>query len=498
MSGNLAEKYIGEMPETDEPEATVPAPGSEPVDNNALPQVVARIGGSIGELSVNVADMSGTVGDVSSDLTDQLMAFEEVVTSVEHISEQNSRIAALASEANAIAERVGGGLETTVSSIEGTFSKSVEDIQTMASSSERTHAEFGGVKAKLDEVYGFSQSITKISSETQFLAINAGIMAANTGEAGKGFAVIAESIRELALETSSVSKNIVQQLDRLKQTFDILVGNTEANNSIAVEAVNRTDEIETQIRQFREFSGEVSEMTRHIVEISEPIERNSATCLQVADRARSLNRESGQNAKALNETFHKFDELVSFCEEMILLVEQSGVETRDTPVIKLCMQAAGEIENLFESAVSSGRISMNALFDENYVPVTGSDPQQHMTAFTGFTDEILPPVQELARDAHSRVVFAACVDRNGYLPTHNNIYSHPQGDDPVWNAANCRNRRIFNDRTGAAAGRNTKPFLMQTYRRDMGGGQFALMKDLSVPIYVRGRHWGGLRMGVQV
>jgi methyl-accepting chemotaxis protein len=141
---------------------------------------------------------------------------------------------------------------------------------------------------------------------------------------------------------------------------------------------------------------------------------------------------------------------------------------------------------------------MNALFDENYVPVTGSDPQQHMTAFTGFTDEILPPVQELARDAHSRVVFAACVDRNGYLPTHNNIYSHPQGDDPVWNAANCRNRRIFNDRTGAAAGRNTKPFLMQTYRRDMGGGQFALMKDLSVPIYVRGRHWGGLRMGVQV
>ncbi|HCF18766.1 MAG TPA: chemotaxis protein, partial [Rhodospirillum rubrum] len=69
------------------------------------------------------------------------------------------------------------------------------------------------------------------------------------------------------------------------------------------------------------------------------------------------------------------------------------------------------------------------------------------------------------------------VDRNGYLPTHNQKFSKPQGPDPVWNNANSRNRRIFNDRTGLAAGRNTRPFLVQTYRRDMGGGSFIMMKD---------------------
>jgi methyl-accepting chemotaxis protein len=42
---------------------------------------------------------------------------------------------------------------------------------------------------------------------------------------------------------------------------------------------------------------------------------------------------------------------------------------------------------------------------------------------------------------------------------------------------------------------NTKPFLLQTYRRDMGGGNFVLMKDLSSPIHVRGRRWGAFRMG---
>ena len=94
--------------------------------------------------------------------------------------------------------------------------------------------------------------------------------------------------------------------------------------------------------------------------------------------------------------------------------------------------------------------------------------------------------------------FCACVDVNGYLPTHNLKFGKPQGKDPDWNAANSRNRRIFDDRVGLAAGRNTKPYLLQIYRRDMGGGRFVLMKDVSAPITVRGRHWGGVRLAYRV
>jgi methyl-accepting chemotaxis protein len=107
----------------------------------------------------------------------------------------------------------------------------------------------------------------------------------------------------------------------------------------------------------------------------------------------------------------------------------------------------------------------------------------------------LPPLQEALLAGEPRVVFCAAIDRNGSIPTHNRKFSQPQGSDPVWNAANCRNRRIFNAHTGLAAGRNTRPFLLQTYRRDMGGGQFVLMRDVSAPIVVRDRHWGGFRIG---
>lgn len=176
-------------------------------------------------------------------------------------------------------------------------------------------------------------------------------------------------------------------------------------------------------------------------------------------------------------------------------VTESGIETPDTAVVELAMEGAQAVCDLFERALKAGEIGLSDLFDETYRPIPGTDPQQVLTRFTEFTDRHLPAIQEPMLKRNPRIVFCAAIDRNGYLPTHNKIYSQPQGDDPVWNAANCRNRRIFDDRTGLSAGRNTRKFLLQTYRRDMGNRQFVLMKDASAPVRVAGRHWGGFRIG---
>ncbi|NMM46702.1 hypothetical protein HH303_19585 [Rhodospirillaceae bacterium KN72] len=168
----------------------------------------------------------------------------------------------------------------------------------------------------------------------------------------------------------------------------------------------------------------------------------------------------------------------------------------DQPFIEICTRTADAVGRRFEQAVQSGEISMEDLFDRNYRPVEGSNPPQHLTNYLDFTDRILPDFQEPVLEFDPRVAFCAAVDENGYLPTHNIKYSHPQRpDDPVWNAGNCRNRRIFTDRTGKAAGANTADYLVQSYLRDMGGGNFVLMKDLTVPIRVRGKQWGNLRLG---
>ncbi len=168
----------------------------------------------------------------------------------------------------------------------------------------------------------------------------------------------------------------------------------------------------------------------------------------------------------------------------------------DQPFISRTAEAAKAIGQKFEEALGRNEISPSDLFDTDYVVVENSDPVQHMTRYIPFLDSTLPAIQEPVLDFDEKVIFCAAVDMNGYLPTHNVVYNKPQKpNDPVWNAGNCRNRRIFKDRTGAAAGANTAPYLVQSYLRDMGGGTYVLMKDLVSPILVNGRQWGNLRLG---
>lgn len=170
----------------------------------------------------------------------------------------------------------------------------------------------------------------------------------------------------------------------------------------------------------------------------------------------------------------------------------------DQPFIEELTRRAKMVAESLEEVVDRGRTSIEDLFRDDYIPIPDTNPPQFMTPFTELTDLILPPIQEPMLRFDERVSFCAAVDRRGYLPTHNRKYSKPQGKDPAWNTANCRNRRMFKDRTGLAAGQNEAPYLLQTYLRDMGGGDYVMMKDLSVPVYVYGRHWSGLRLGYRL
>jgi methyl-accepting chemotaxis protein len=186
-------------------------------------------------------------------------------------------------------------------------------------------------------------------------------------------------------------------------------------------------------------------------------------------------------------------------EKIIQVTASAGIETPDHKWILKVQDTARAISDTFEKAVTSGRLSMSDLFDRSYREIPGTDPKQMTTRYINAADQLLPQIQEPVAASDPAIVFCAAVDENGFLPVHNLKFSQPQRrGETEWNMANSRNRRIFNDRTGLAAGRNTEPFLVQTYRRDMGGGTFVMMKDISAPVFVQGRHWGGVRLAVKI
>jgi methyl-accepting chemotaxis protein len=158
------------------------------------------------------------------------------------------------------------------------------------------------------------------------------------------------------------------------------------------------------------------------------------------------------------------------------------------------MEAGTALTKIFEDAVASGAISIDDMFDADYAEISGTNPLQHRTRILDWADRALPPFQEAFLVKDPRMVFCVMIDRNGYLPVHNKVYSHPQrSGDVAWNTANSRCRRIFNDAAGLAAGRNLRPYLIQSYARDMGNGKTVMMREIDVPVRVNGRHWGGFR-----
>src|SRR5579863_7491408 len=162
--------------------------------------------------------------------------------------------------------------------------------------------------------------------------------------------------------------------------------------------------------------------------------------------------------------------------------------------ISRAVDAANQVTGALEKLINTGKLTQDALFDNDYVPIEGTDPIQHRTRFLSAVDEVLPSIQEplLARDP--RMIFCAAVDRNGYLPVHNRKYSLAQrSGETLWNTVNARNRRIFDDRAGLAAGRSVRPYLIQVYPRDMGNGLTIIMREIVAPIRVFGKHWGGFR-----
>jgi methyl-accepting chemotaxis protein len=434
---------------------SVAASGGAAHSPDSLQRVVSDLAARAGLLGRDAAELCGVLDDVSGVSKRQVEGFHSLSGEIGGMVDANRAIAR--------------SVESTLHSADAA-----------RAAVERVAVDVTGALQSLREVAQVAAEITRIALQTRLVAFNAAIEAKHAGEAGRGFAVVAEAVRELSEKVETSSKAI----GRTVQALDGRIGELARN-------IRDSNPLEDGTPTFSLAFSQVVDATRSIEQATQ---RNQQACASTRDSLVRLEDQVLGTTRAIGDARGRAESFLAASEHLIQMSADQGACTADTPYIAKVIEAASLVGHLFEEAVARGDISMQDLFDADYRPIPGTQPRQVTTRFTSFTDRILPPIQEDLLTFTDKVVFCAAVDRNGYLPTHNRKFSHPQGADPVWNAANCRNRRIFNDRTGLAAGRNQQRFLLQTYRRDMGGGTFKLMKDLSAPIVVAGQHWGGLRL----
>ena len=168
-----------------------------------------------------------------------------------------------------------------------------------------------------------------------------------------------------------------------------------------------------------------------------------------------------------------------------------ALTTQEKEMLGAAQDFARRVSETMEGWIAAKEVSEDRLFASMYYPVAKTDPPKFSTDWDRLSDRDVQGIEEAIMTRSQSLVFAVLVDKYGYLPTHNLRYSQPLTGNMANDLVNNRTKRIFNDKTGLAAAKSVAPFLLQRYQRDTG----ETMVDLSVPVYVRGMHWGAVRLG---
>ncbi|MGA8899069.1 methyl-accepting chemotaxis protein [Bradyrhizobium sp.] len=451
-------------------------------------RLVDQLTNRIGGLGVELADVAGNVQEVANRVSTQSEHFAHLQRTAETMVAANHGIA----DASRAVQTASSSAVDEIIQSRGAVETAVKHIAELVESVGRIETRLGAVSSALAQVAKASSTIEAIAKQTNLLALNATIESARAGAAGRGFAVVASEVKSLAEATRQATHQIGETVRDLDGQLGSLIGESGEASSRAKTAGGGATQIQSIIARVQDGFTKVGQ---EIDGVAKAATSNLGHCDTVIEELHNLAKGVDLSSNELKHADERVTKLLDLSESLIAMIADSGVETSDAPLIRVVVDTAKQISSIFEAAIERREIKLEQLMDENYREISGTDPKQYMTDYVEFTDRTLPAIQDPIQKSDPRIVFCVAWAKGGYLPTHNPNYRLPQGKDPVWNNANCRNRRLFNDRAVKKVAANTKPFLLQTYRRDMGGGNFVLMKDVSSPIFVRGRHWGAFRMG---
>lgn len=433
--------------------------------------------------ALSAADVAYSVKQLGQRLDSQVESAKLVVAGAQAMIVTEGQTAQLSQQALVAAN------EARQSSDEGmkVVRETIASMHRLSAGASASRALIETLSKRSEDIQRVTQVIQSIASQTNLLALNAAIEAARAGEYGRGFAVVADEVRGLAGRTASATDEVGQMIGDIQQQTSAVV---EQIHELVVNlnaSVSSVEGAGSGLERINALAQGVATQVEEIAHGSADNQQQLATLFNAVEQIRADLTESDNHTARLGKVANLLEEQSEKISERLADIALNDYHQR---IFDLARQAAQRIAQRFEQDIDAGRISAGDLMDRNFQAIPNTSPTKYHSRFDRYTDQTLPEIQEPLLQ-HPGLVFAIACTPEGYVPTHNRAVSEEPNGDPEHDALKSRSKRLFNDRTGLRCGSNTRPVLLQTYTRDTG----ELMHDLSVPIMVKGRHWGGFRIG---